>query len=297
MVSQQSIQAQLGRLGFNTSTWGKTEVDELQNIIIPEEIIYECVNGIYEAGFSLLVATNFRVLLVDKKPLNYLTVVDLRFDMINEIEYSHRLFVAQITISTGSKTLRFRSYNQQRLRKLIDHVQSRMAEAKHRQSLTEEGQYEHLGIINQQLQTYLMAQYQTQQEISQQLQQAQLRGYRVGSKPKPLLSKPQLPVELGKSLAPPALTQDEAVKAVTDSDDLRSEGIREVFGKHVQSLSDKITNLDYVKLPTFDVNTFRIAYSKLPMILRNRKFYQSINPKLPIDIGLNVSHHSTTYLH
>lgn len=292
MVSQQSIQAQLGRLGFNTSTWGKTEVDELQNIIIPEEIIYECVNGVYEAGFCLLVATNFRVLLVDKKPLNYLTVVDLRFDMINDIEYSHRLMGAQITINTGSKTLRFRSYNQQRLRKLIDHVQSRMAEAKHRQSLTEEGQYEHLGIINQQLQTYLMAQYQTQQEISRQLQQAQLRGYRVGSKP-----KPQLRVELNKSLTTPTLAQVETVKTVTDSDDLRAEGIREVFGKHVQSLSDKITKLDYVKLPALDVNAFRIAYSKLPMILRNRKFYQSIGTKTPIDIRLNVSHHSTTYLH
>jgi len=101
MVSVQSVQAQLEHLKFNYRSWGRTEVSELPGIIMPEEEIYECVNGIYEGGFALLVATNYRVLLVDKKPLNYLTVADFRFDMINEIEYNHRLMGAHITISTG----------------------------------------------------------------------------------------------------------------------------------------------------------------------------------------------------
>src|SRR6266567_3467559 len=120
MVSQKSIEDQLKHIGFKTYGWGKGEVNELSEIILPDEEIYECVNGIYEGGFALLVATDVRVLLVDKKPLNFLTVEDMRFDMITEIDYSHRLLGANISIASGDKHLKFRSYNQHRLRKLIN---------------------------------------------------------------------------------------------------------------------------------------------------------------------------------
>jgi hypothetical protein len=49
---------------------------------LPGEEIYELVNGIYEGGFAIVVATDVRLLLIDKKPMNYLNVEDLRFDMI-----------------------------------------------------------------------------------------------------------------------------------------------------------------------------------------------------------------------
>src|SRR5438132_639320 len=112
MVSTESVKKQLKRVGFKHNGWGRGEVSELEHILLPDEEVYECVNGIYEGGFALLLATDVRVLLVDKKPLNYLTVEDLRFDMINEIDYSHRLLGAQISIASGDKNLRFRSYNQ-----------------------------------------------------------------------------------------------------------------------------------------------------------------------------------------
>ncbi len=228
MVSRESVQIQLKQIGFSHITWGKSEVDELPNIILPEEVIYECVNGYYEAGFSLLVATNFRVLLIDKKPLSYLTVLDLRFDMINEIEYSHRLMGAQITISTGSKTLVFRSYNKLRLRKLIDHVQHRMAEAKHLQSKSAEGQNEHLELLNQQLQAYLSAQHQSQQHISRQLEQTQT-------------SIKQMPINT--SIVEPSLELAEYLMSQTteqiqpqvqmniNPNELLEEGMKEVFGR------------------------------------------------------------------
>src|SRR4051812_34181115 len=119
MVDVGQIHRQLKDLGFNIHGWGRSEVKELANIILPDEEIHEVVNGFYEGGFALLIATDVRVLLIDSKPLNYLKIEDLRFDMINEMDYSHRLLGAQINIATGNKNLRFRSYNQPRLRKLI----------------------------------------------------------------------------------------------------------------------------------------------------------------------------------
>ena len=238
MVSRESVQIQLKQIGFNHITWGRSEVEELPNIILPEEVIYECVNGYYEAGFSLLIATNFRVLLIDKKPLSYLTVLDLRFDMINEIEYSHRLMSAKITISTGSKTLVFRSYNKLRLRKLIEHVQHRMAEAKHLQSKTAEGQNDHLELLNQQLQAYLVAQHQSQQHISRQLEQAQ-SSIDIGTN-KVEIAQPSM------ELADYLMSQNsEQLKPIVPTNnlnpnDLLEEGMKEVFGRRPQNTNPTI---------------------------------------------------------
>ena len=129
MVSAKSVEDQLKNIGFKRG-WNTPETNELATILLPNEKIFECVNGWYEGGYSLLCATDIRVLLIDKKPFKYLTVEDVRFDTINQIDYSHRLFNASICITAGLKNLVFKSYNQERLRKLIGHVQHRMAEIK-----------------------------------------------------------------------------------------------------------------------------------------------------------------------
>ena len=173
MVDIKSVEGQLKKINFNPHAWGQAEVKELPHILLDHEEIYEVVNGIYDGGFALLVATNVRLLLVDKKPLNFLTVEDMRFDMINELDYSHRLIGARINVSAGNKNLSFMSFNQQRLRKAIGHVQRCMAEAKKQQSDHQVDQKQHLAQINQQLQAYLLAQHQQQESLRQELEAVQ----------------------------------------------------------------------------------------------------------------------------
>ena len=144
MISHDELTKQLKKLEFNPNGWGRTEVNELCNILMPDEEIEELVNGYYEAGFALLVATKHRVLLIDKKPLNYLTVEDMRFDMISEFDYSHRIIGAHVSISSGNKNLSFTSLNQTRLRRLLSYVQTRMTEMKqttHKQQETQQNEY------------------------------------------------------------------------------------------------------------------------------------------------------------
>jgi hypothetical protein len=255
MVSTKQIQERLDKIGFKSRGWGRTEVRELQNIILPDEEIFECVNGIYEGGFALLLATDIRVLLVDKKPLNYLTVEDLRFDMISEIDYSHRLFGAYIAISTGNKNLKFTSLNQLRLRKLIGHVQHCMAEVKKQQSTHQEGQHQHLEQINQQLRAYLVAQYKQQEKLNEQLQRVKAQQESAASLPlkvEPIRPSPELSDYLlaqtlladyqvqTNQAANPKPINSLAPLAVHPSDqlaELYSEGHREVFGKYGQQLT------------------------------------------------------------
>ena len=157
MISRDALLKQLERLKFNPNGWGRSEVNELVHILLPDEEIEQLVNGYYEAGFALLVATKHRLLLVDKKPLNYLTVEDMRFDMISEFDYSHRLVGAHLTISSGSKQLKFTSLNQQRLRELLAYVQKRMTDIKVTMHEQQETQQQHLETMNDRLSQYLAA--------------------------------------------------------------------------------------------------------------------------------------------
>jgi hypothetical protein len=302
MVSATAIEDQLKRIGFNYHGWGRTEVRELQNIIMPDEEISESVNGIYEGGFALLLATDVRVLLVDKKPLNYLTVEDVRFDMINEIDYSHRLIGAYIKISAGEMHLKFSSLNQARLRRLIEHVQRAMADAKKKQSYHQEGQTQHLERINEQLRTYLLAQYEQQQKLQNQLRKVQTSHPQVEEaleptpelNPSPELAdyllaqsllarhkeqtekKPAVQAE-AEANGLPNLETAEAAEAAPPTQnqlaELHAEGVQEVFGKHTLNL--RKTDADDPQAETahtLEVSPMRIAYAKLPMALRNRKF-------------------------
>lgn len=301
MVSTQSVQEQLKRLNFVAHVWNRAEVRELPNILLPDEEIYECANGAYEGGLAVLVATNVRVLLIDKKFLNYLTVEDLRFDMINEIDYSHRLMGAYISISAGAKNLKFTSYNQPRLRKLINHVQHCIAEAKKQQATHQQGQNQHLEQINQQLQAYLLAQQQNQQALTERLQQAQAQGIPVPTpqtvRPAPeladylfaqsLLREHQLTATpaatsqqqplptVPQPTASPDASQAAESGAKAEPTDLYKEGMQEVFGKRKDTPTNPASVSRIVTAVTqnpLEINALRIAYSKLPMALRNRKF-------------------------
>ncbi len=284
MVTRESVEAQLKKIGVNYRGWGRTEIRELPNIILPDEEIYECVNGVYEGGFALAVATNVRVILIDKKPLRYLTIEDLRFDMINEIDYSHRLIGAQISISTGSKNLRFTSLNQTRLRQLIGQVQRCMAEGKQKQSEHAEEQKLHLEQINQQLQAYLLAQHQQQQRIQEHLERNSSQPLNI----EPLQPSPELsdylyaqgllarhnqanqPIDATTTTSPASATGRHALQAAAAStspvpgakpslDDLYNEGRKEIFGNQSEPADSTL-------------NPLKIAYSKLPLAMRNKKF-------------------------
>jgi hypothetical protein len=126
MVSQEEVENQLSRIGCNFRLWGRSELGELKHILMASETIAHCVNGHYEGGFGLLCATDHRVLLVDKKPMGYLNIGDIRFETISEFDYHNNLFSAAAHICTPTKTITFTSWNQNRLRALLSYVQQRV---------------------------------------------------------------------------------------------------------------------------------------------------------------------------
>lgn len=122
MVQLHHVETQLKDIGCNFRFFGRPEVRELAKILQPSEIIAHAVNGYYEGGFALLVVTDQRLLLIDRKPM-FLTIEDIRFDMIAEIDFNHRLLNATARIFSMNKSLVFTTWNHARLRLLVDHLQ------------------------------------------------------------------------------------------------------------------------------------------------------------------------------
>ncbi len=308
------VNDQLKKIGFKRNGWGQSEAAELPKIILPDEEIYECVNGIYEGGFALLVATNIRLILVDKKPLNYLTVEDVRYDMISEMDYNHRLMGADIRVSAGSKTLKFRSYNQPRLRKLINHVQHCIAESKQKQNTNQEDQIQHLQDINKQLQSYLIAQQQYQQQVQESdagkhtdvvspeppkpsheladflYAQSLLAQYQqsINSQARKLSEQSEIeetPQQQPEPLAQPQpetrfVSKEDNPTLLTNTSDLEDiydEGMKEVFSNKPAEAHKPhhAIHAPKISISTSQViNPIQIAYSKLPQALHARKSNQ-----------------------
>jgi len=126
MMTINDVQAQIIRSGGYPSFWARAEIRELPNILVEGEHLMHIAMGWYNGGLALLCATDRRALLVDKKML-FLTIEDIRYDMISEVMYQYRLLNASITL-TGIKTLHFKSWNQGKLRQLATYVQQRTLE-------------------------------------------------------------------------------------------------------------------------------------------------------------------------
>lgn len=127
MVSMRSVEDQLKRVGCNFRFWGRSEIRELSNVLMADETIAQCVNGTYEGGFAMLCVTQYRVLLVDRKPM-MLTIEDIRYDMIAEVDFNNNVVNATVRIFTPNRNLVFNSWSQLRLRKAVNYVQQRVME-------------------------------------------------------------------------------------------------------------------------------------------------------------------------
>lgn len=130
MVSLQTIDAQLVKVGMKNRFFGRPEVRELCHVLAPGEEIKHAVLGQYEGGFALILTTDRRILLIDKKPW-FLTMEDIRYDMVSEVDFYGRLLDSTVSIMTFSKTLTFTSWRKDKLRDLVRYIQHRVMQLRH----------------------------------------------------------------------------------------------------------------------------------------------------------------------
>ncbi len=129
MVEPQIVKDQLRRIGVNYRFWNGPELRELPKILVEGEQINHVASGHYEGGFAILVSTNLRVLLIDKKPL-FLTLEDVRYERISDVELNHRLLDATLRLGALTKNLMFTGYNPGKMREMTSYIQERVMESR-----------------------------------------------------------------------------------------------------------------------------------------------------------------------
>lgn len=151
MVTLQEVEKQLEAIGANSKFWGRAEIVELQHIIVPGEQIHYCLNGRYEAGFATFVATDQRLLIVDKK-LFHLIIEDMRYDMISEVDFGAQMLSGTIKVCTPTKNLSFTTYKPKMLRQVVNYIQQRVMQVRHQYSIQGEPQrltFDHVQAVQQ----------------------------------------------------------------------------------------------------------------------------------------------------
>lgn len=134
MVDAQTIATQLRSINEDQPFWVKAELRELPNIIVENETIKHLAAGRYEGGLALFVATDQRALIIDKKVM-FLSVEDIRYEMISEINYSHKLFDSVVHINSFNKAIWFNSYRKKQLRQLSSYIQQRLSEMRNQETV------------------------------------------------------------------------------------------------------------------------------------------------------------------
>lgn len=129
MMTHLAVEEQLQRIGSNFRFWGRAECRELPKVLFPDETILYAINGRYENGFALLVATDERMLLIDKKPL-FLCFEDMRYEMVSEVDYIQQVLTAQLSLRTPGRNLRFTSFRPDKIRALTTYIQERVTEVR-----------------------------------------------------------------------------------------------------------------------------------------------------------------------
>jgi hypothetical protein len=128
MVHPSVIEARLGELRFRSSRWFRAEIHELQHILMDHEKIIALACGRYFGSFALLVATDQRLLLIDKRVF-FMNIEDTRYDMISEIDFNSQVYSATVTVHTINKVHKFTSVKyKNQLRTMTNYVQRRVFE-------------------------------------------------------------------------------------------------------------------------------------------------------------------------
>jgi hypothetical protein len=109
------VQYDLNRLHMAGRWLGLAEIAQLPKVLMTDEKIESMIYGIYPAGPAIMLATNRRLLLVDKTPLKLITE-DISYSSLSGVECDEGIFFSTVTIFSRFQTFVFKFVNRERAR-------------------------------------------------------------------------------------------------------------------------------------------------------------------------------------
>ena len=120
-----SIQKELAIAGVPRRILRSQEARGLTTIMSEKENIIGCVQGLYSEGIGLVVATNSRLLIINKSFL-WTKMEDESYAMINSILYRKGMFFGKLTLSTRARRYIFNVLKNDPIESFISVIDAKM---------------------------------------------------------------------------------------------------------------------------------------------------------------------------
>lgn len=130
MPTLEEVNAQISHLDGTSKLLGHKEIKELPNILWEDEKIEKIVQGLYEKKNGILVATNKRLVFVDKGLIYGRRVEDFPYDKISSIQYKTGLVFGELTIFASGNKADIQNVEKKQVRNFSDYVRARITEIK-----------------------------------------------------------------------------------------------------------------------------------------------------------------------
>jgi len=135
MPTLDEIKAQIQNLDGASKLLGFKEIKQLPAILWEDEVVEKLVQGIYSSGYGILVATNKRLIFVDKGLIYGLRVEDFPYDKITSIQYETGVFYGEIKIFASGNKADITQISKKQARDFAEYVRARISGVKEHASV------------------------------------------------------------------------------------------------------------------------------------------------------------------
>lgn len=110
---------------------GRKEYQLVKKRLLDDEYIKDSVYGSYQGGTGILVLTNKRVMIVDKRPFfDYIEQAD--YDSVSHLLYLNTSYGAALQIRLNKTYFKFRSFNEAKIRNMYGLIQFELEKGKNK---------------------------------------------------------------------------------------------------------------------------------------------------------------------
>ncbi|HOB43694.1 MAG: hypothetical protein BWY45_02970 [Euryarchaeota archaeon ADurb.Bin294] len=125
MATQEEINEQIKQIGAGGFLYRK-EVKALPSILWEDENLEKLVQGFYHGGTGILVATDKRLIFIDKGLIYGLRVEDFPYDKLTSIQYKTGLILGEITIFASGNNAKIENIQKGEVKPFAEYVRARI---------------------------------------------------------------------------------------------------------------------------------------------------------------------------
>jgi hypothetical protein len=121
----EEIREQIGNIDGASKFLGRKEIKQLPGILWEDERVEKLVQGSYNSGMGVLVATNKRLVFVDKG-IGKLKVEDFPYDKLTSIQYETGWTMGSITMFASGNKAEIKNVAKDQCKNFADYVRARI---------------------------------------------------------------------------------------------------------------------------------------------------------------------------